>query len=251
VRRRVPGYGHSEKVTLNPNIPYLPRHIAIVMDGNGRWAKKRGMPRLFGHKAGVNTVREIVEECSRLGIGVLTLYAFSTENWIRPKAEIVGLMSILKRFVRSEQPTMMRNNIRLMTIGDRSKLPAGPRAEIDKTIEATRKNTGLTLNLALNYGARDEMVRAVNRLVKDGVERVDETVLSRYLDTAALPDPELFIRTSGEMRLSNFLLWQLAYTELYVSPVLWPDFKIKHLHEAITDFQKRDRRFGGVESKRS
>ncbi|MGA2090614.1 MAG: isoprenyl transferase [Endomicrobiales bacterium] len=234
---------------MKPQAPNLPRHIAIVMDGNGRWAKKRGMPRLFGHKAGVNTVREIVEECSHLGITVLTLYAFSTENWGRPKVEIIGLMGILKHYVRTELPTMMRNNIRFMTIGDRTKIPPGPRAEIEKTIEATCHNTGLTLNLALNYGARDEMVRAVNRLIASGIEQVDETILSENLDTAGLPDPDLFIRTSGEMRLSNFLLWQMAYTELQVTPVLWPDFKIKHLHEAIADFQKRDRRFGGVVSK--
>ncbi|MCX5778346.1 MAG: isoprenyl transferase [Elusimicrobia bacterium] len=236
---------------ITPDIVSLPRHIAIVMDGNGRWAKKRGMPRLFGHRAGVNAVKEIVEECSRLNIGVLTLYALSTENWIRPKAEIIGLMSILKRYVRLELPMMMRNNVKLTTIGDQSKLPADTRAEIKKTIEATSRNTGLTLNLALNYGARDEMVRAINRLVAAGIQRVDETTVSNYLDTAGLPDPDLFIRTSGEMRLSNFMLWQIAYTELHVTPVLWPDFKIKHLHEAIADFRQRGRRYGGVDSKRS
>jgi undecaprenyl diphosphate synthase len=251
VCRSVPGQRHSEEVTLNPDTPLLPRHIAIVMDGNGRWAKKRGMPRLFGHKAGVNTVREVVKECSRLGIGVLTLYAFSTENWIRPKTEIAGLMGLLKHFVRLELPMMMRNNIRLMTIGDSSKLPAAPWAEMKRTIEATSRNTGLILNLALNYGSRDEMVRTVNGLIASGIKQVDETVLSQHLDTAGLPDPDLFIRTSGEMRLSNFLLWQMAYTELHVTPVLWPDFKIKHLHEAIADFQKRNRRYGGVDSKSS
>ena len=236
---------------ITPDIVSLPRHIAIVMDGNGRWAKKRGMPRLFGHRAGVNAVKEIVEECSRLNIGVLTLYALSTENWIRPKAEIIGLMSILKRYVRLELPMMMRNNVKLTTIGDQSKLPADTRAKIKKTIEATSRNTGLTLNLALNYGARDEMVRAINRIVAAGIQRVDETTVSNYLDTAGLPDPDLFIRTSGEMRLSNFMLWQIAYTELHVTPVLWPDFKIKHLHEAIADFRQRGRRYGGVDSKRS
>lgn len=229
-----------------PESPRPPRHIAIVMDGNGRWAQQRGLPRLLGHKAGVDAVRRIVTECSRLGVGVLTLYAFSTENWVRPKAEVTGLMAILKRFVRAELPMMMRNNIRLMTIGDRSRLPAGSRAELEKSIEKTRGNTGLILNLALNYGARNEIVRAVNRLIADGKQQVDETALSRYLDTASIPDPDLFIRTSGEMRLSNFLLWQLAYAELYVTPVLWPDFGAAELGDAIEAFSKRARRFGGV-----
>lgn len=229
--------------------PRLPRHIAIVMDGNGRWAQKRGLPRLFGHKAGVDAVRRIVEECSRLGVGVLTLYAFSTENWARPKAEITGLMAILKQFVRAELPTMMRNNIRLMTIGDRSRLPAGPRAELEKAMEKTGGNTGLVLNLALNYGARDEIVRAVNRLIADGKNKVDEATLAEYLDTAAIPDPDLFIRTSGEMRLSNFLLWQLAYAELYVTPVLWPDFDATALGAAIAAFNTRSRRFGGIDDR--
>jgi len=217
------------------------------MDGNGRWAKKRGLPRIFGHRQAMQNVKEIVTACAELkAIKVLTLYALSTENWIRPKVEIKGLMSILKVYLVKERKTFMDNNIRLMIIGDSSKLPAEQQRLLNETKELTGKNTGMILNLALNYGARQEIVRAVNKLVKKGAKEVDENLISAELDTAGLPDPDLLIRTSGEMRLSNFLLWQSAYTELYVTPVLWPDFKKKDLYAAIADYQLRQRRYGGI-----
>lgn len=224
----------------------LPSHIAIIMDGNGRWAKKRGLPRAFGHRAGVKNVREIVESCSRLGIKALTLYAFSTENWSRPGVEVSALMALLKAYLKREYPTMMKNNIRLRAIGDPSALPGPAREELKSVIKKTGENTGMTLNLALNYGGRQELVRAVNRLMKDGAERVDEKSIASSLDTAGLPDPDLVIRTSGEMRLSNFLLWQTAYSEFYVTSTLWPDFKTPELNKAILEFQSRERRFGGI-----
>jgi undecaprenyl diphosphate synthase len=218
------------------------------MDGNGRWAVKRGLPRIFGHRAAVKTVRSIVEQCADLGIEVLTLYAFSTENWVRPKMEVRGLMAILKKYLRKELPTMMRNNIRFRTIGDISYFPPAVQQEIQSTIDATKGNSGMFFNLALNYGGRQDIVRAVNGLILKGIKEVDERSFGMYLDTAGLPDPDLLIRTSGEMRLSNFLLWQVAYAELYITPVLWPDFNGKNLLEAIQEYQKRDRRFGGVKT---
>lgn len=224
----------------------LPSHIAIIMDGNGRWAKRRGLPRAFGHRAGVKNVREIVESCSQLGIKALTLYAFSTENWVRPGAEVRALMSLLKTYLRQEYPTMMKNNIRLRSIGDPDALPDAAREELKNVMRKTEKNTGMTLNLALNYGGRQEIVRAVNRLLKDGATRVNEEDIASALDTADLPDPDLLIRTSGEMRISNFLLWQVAYSEFYVTKTFWPDFKTPELHQAIVEYQSRDRRFGGV-----
>lgn len=229
-----------------PDPTRLPRHIAIIMDGNGRWAQKRKLPRIFGHRAAMKTVRNIVEACADLKIEALTLYAFSTENWSRPEKEISGLMLILRKYLASELKTMLRNNVRLMTIGDQSKFPESIREELRKTIRETRGNTGLVLNLALNYGSRQEIVRAANKLIAGGAKKIDEQTLSDSLDTAGLPDPDLVIRTSGEMRISNFLLWQIAYSELYITPVLWPDFSEKHLFEAIIDYQKRDRRFGGL-----
>jgi len=224
----------------------LPRHIAIIMDGNGRWARKRGLPRIFGHRAGVATVRSIVEACADMGIEVLTLYAFSTENWLRPKGEVKGLMAILRKYLRRELATMMRNNIRLRTIGDPSHLDAATRQELKETIKRTEKNEGMILNLALNYGGRGEIVHAVHRLLEQGVRTVDEKTISEHLYTAGLPDPDLLIRTSGEMRLSNFLLWQTAYSEFYVTPVLWPDFTPLDLKKALAEYEKRERRFGTV-----
>ena len=224
----------------------LPAHIAIIMDGNGRWAKKRRLPRIFGHRAGMKTVRETVETCSELGVKVLTLYAFSTENWVRPENEITGLMTILKAYLKSELGTMLKNNVRLSVIGDISKLPESARSELLKSIEKTRNNTGLTLNLALNYGGRQDILRAVKKAVEKGLKNIDEEGFSSLLFTAKLPDPDLVIRTSGEMRVSNFLLWQIAYSELYVTPILWPDFKAKDLYEAIFEYQQRERRYGGV-----
>jgi undecaprenyl diphosphate synthase len=219
------------------------------MDGNGRWAKKRGLPRIFGHRAGVKMVREIVEASADLGVEVLTLYAFSTENWLRPKGEISGLMAILRKYLKRELSTMMKNGIRLRAVGDTTQLPRGAREELQNTMRVTENNQGMILNLALNYGGRQEIVSAVNTLVAKGVKKVDEKLISDHLYTSGQPDPDLLIRTSGEMRISNFLLWQIAYSELYVTSVLWPDFDRKCLHGAIKDYQKRERRFGGVTGK--
>lgn len=229
----------------------LPRHIAIIMDGNGRWAKQRGMPRIFGHRAAVNTVRSIVEACADLHIEVLTLYAFSTENWLRPKGEVSGLMSILRKYLKRELPTMMKNNIRFRTIGDTGHLPQAVREELKRCIAETAANEGMVLNMALNYGGRSEIIRAVNRLLDAGIRTVDEKTIEEHLYTAGLPDPDLLIRTSGEMRISNFLLWQIAYSELYVTPVLWPDFTVEHLNAALAEYAKRERRYGAVNAKKS
>ena len=217
------------------------------MDGNGRWAKKRGLPRSLGHRQGTKNVKEIVTACAELkGVKVLTLYALSTENWIRPKTEIKALMSLLKLYLLKERKTFMDNNIKLVTIGDTARLPAEQQKILAETIRLTQNNSGMALCLALNYGGRQEILNAVNRLLKSKRSEIDESGFSAELYTAGLPDPDLLIRTSGEMRISNFLLWQLAYTELYVTPVFWPDFKTKNLHEAIADYQSRQRRFGGI-----
>jgi len=230
----------------------LPCHVAIIMDGNGRWAKQRGLPRVAGHREGVKAVRDIVEVCGELGIRILTLYTFSTENWRRPQEEVSALMTLLIRTLRKEIEELIRNNVRLMAIGDIQNLPKNAREGVLEGIEATRKNTGLVLNLALNYGGREEIISAVwqiaDRIQKDELrlDDIDQRTLSRYLYTAELPDPDLLIRTSGEFRISNFLLWQLAYTEIYITSVLWPDFRRKDLYVAIEDFQKRERRFGKV-----
>jgi undecaprenyl diphosphate synthase len=224
----------------------LPRHIAIIMDGNGRWAKKRGLPRILGHREGTKTVKEIVSACAELGIEVLTLYAFSTENWSRPKAEISGLMKILERYLKSEIETFMDNNVRLAVIGDMLAFPENSVAALRKVISLTDKNTGMVLNLALNYGGRQEVVRAANLALKGGAKQLTEKLIEENLYTAGQPDPDLLIRTSGEMRVSNFLLWQLAYTEFFVTETLWPDFKKKHLYNALEEYQNRDRRFGGL-----
>lgn len=235
-------------VQLKEIIDYskLPAHIAIIMDGNGRWAKKKGLLRIFGHRAGVETVKKIVEYCTEIKIKVLTLYAFSTENWVRPQKEINGLMGLLQNYLRSELGRLQKNNIRLRLIGDISKLPTGARAELRKAIRLTQKNTGLILNLALNYGSRQEIVSAVNLAIAKKSRKLSEADIAEELYTFGLPDPDLLIRTSGEKRLSNFLLWQMAYTELYFTDVLWPDFAPKLLNEAIIDYQKRNRRFGGI-----
>jgi undecaprenyl diphosphate synthase len=224
----------------------IPRHIAIIMDGNGRWAKRRGLPRLMGHRAGTESVREAVKTCGELGVQVLTLYAFSTENWLRPASEVKGLMSLLVKTLRREVKDLDRNNVRLRAIGRLDRLPPGVRAELDRSIAALAGNTGLILNLALNYGGRQEIVDALQKLIDDGVKKVDEKAVSGRIYTAGLPDPDLLIRTSGEYRLSNFLLWQSAYTEIHISPLFWPDFRRAALYEAILDFQSRERRFGGL-----
>lgn len=238
----------AEKNTLDLN--RLPRHIAIIMDGNGRWAKKRMKPRLFGHRAGADSVREIVETSRKLGIEYLTLYAFSSENWRRPESEVSGLMSILKRYLESELERMVENDIRLMAIGDRSKLPNAVREALESAIEKTAGNSGLTLNLALSYGSRDEMIRAVRTLagkVADGeiaAEDITEEVIGETLDTRGMVDPDLMIRTGGEARLSNFLLWQLSYAEIFFTDIMWPDFRKEPYLDAIREFQRRERRFG-------
>jgi undecaprenyl diphosphate synthase len=224
----------------------LPAHIAVIMDGNGRWARKRGLPRVAGHRSGINAVREVVEGCAELGISVLTLYAFSVENWKRPAAEVRTLMLLLKEYLNRELDNLNRNNIRFQTIGRTDQLEPSVRQEIDKAIARTRSNTGMAFVVALNYGGRAEIVDAVNRLLSARCESVDEAEFSRHLYTAGLPDPDLLIRTSGEMRVSNFLLWQIAYTEIYVTETLWPDFGKRDLYEAIIAFQKRERRYGGL-----
>lgn len=228
----------------------IPTHVAIIMDGNGRWAQKRGLMRLVGHKIGVDSVKNIVETARDLGIKVLTLYAFSTENWNRPASEVSGLMTLLETFLQKELDDMMRNNIRLISIGQRQRLPEGPRRILEKVIAATKDNTGLVLNLALSYGSKNEIVEAARRLAtlcvqgKMEPDAIREEDLEAGLATYGLPDPDLLIRTGGEYRLSNFLLWQLSYAELYVTDLPWPDFRTEQLVAAIAEYQNRQRRFG-------
>ena len=228
----------------------LPKHIAIIMDGNGRWAKRRRLPRIAGHRAGINAVRQAVEASARLGVPYLTLYAFSVENWKRPHTEIKLLMSLLRQYLKKEIAELNRQNIRLEVIGRIHELPKPVIQDLQNTLDRTRQNTGLRLILALNYGARAELVDAVQELLdrakQNGALRVDESMLSDHLYTRGLPDPDLLIRTSGELRLSNFLLWQVAYAELWVTETLWPDFTQRDLLQAIIDFQKRERRYGGL-----
>jgi undecaprenyl diphosphate synthase len=223
----------------------IPRHIAVIMDGNGRWAGRRNLPRVAGHKAGVPSVRTAVETCAQLGIEVLTLYAFSVENWKRPRAEVDMLWQLLRVYLRLELDTLMRNNVRLGAIGRLDALPPVAERELAKAIERTSRNTGLHLSLAINYGGRAELVDALKRLRESGAEITEESV-SAALYTSGQPDPDLLIRTSGEMRVSNFLLWQIAYAELYVTETLWPDFSRAELLRAVLDYQKRDRRYGGL-----
>lgn len=230
----------------------IPRHIAIIMDGNGRWAKKRGLPRVAGHREGVKSVRDVVEACAQLGVKYLTLFAFSTENWRRPKQEVDTLMKLLIRTLRTETDNLHKNDIKLMTIGDIESLPDEVQRELKEAMEKTKNNKRMVLNLALSYSGRWEIIQAVRDIAKDvkegkiNVEDIDDRLFSNYLRTAGLPDPDLLIRTSGEYRISNFLLWQIAYTELYICDCLWPDFRRKHLYEAIRDYQRRERRFGMI-----
>jgi undecaprenyl diphosphate synthase len=230
----------------------LPRHIAVIMDGNGRWAKSRNMPRVAGHQAGIDPVRNTVETCARLGIKALTLYAFSVENWKRPRHEIETLWRLLRYYLRRELPNLMANNIRLYAIGRIDGLPVQVQNELRSAIDETAGNTGLAVNLAINYGGRAEIVDAVAALLRRALKGEDviasEESIAAELYTSHVPDPDLLIRTSGEMRVSNFLLWQIAYAELYVTDTLWPDFKRADLLRAILDYQKRDRRFGGVKA---
>lgn len=229
-----------------------PRHVAVIMDGNGRWAVRRGLPRTAGHRAGVETLKEIVQACPDLGIEILTAYAFSTENWKRDKSEVDFLMGLLVEYCRSEVDNLNKNGVRIQAIGRIDELPALQREEIQRAMELTRSNNRLILNLAVNYGAHAELVdamRAIAQKVQEGrlaPEEIDEQVVERHLYTAGLPDPDLLIRTGGEMRLSNFLLWQASYTEIWVSDVPWPDFSRRHLQQAIQDYQRRERRFGAV-----
>ena len=230
----------------------VPRHIAVIMDGNGRWAKARGVPRLMGHRAGRESVREVVRGCVELGVEVLTLYTFSTENWNRPKREVSALMSILRQTLREERAELRERNVRLEIIGRREDLPADVRRAVDETRAYLAGSTGMLLNLALSYSGRSEIVTAVRRILADHARapldpaRVDEALIASYLSTAGLPDPDLLIRTSGEMRVSNFLLWQIAYAEIWVTETLWPDFRRRHLLDAVLAYQKRDRRYGGI-----
>jgi undecaprenyl diphosphate synthase len=228
----------------------LPRHIAIIMDGNGRWAEEKGEDRLFGHLHGVESVRDIVEGCAELKIEYLTLYAFSTENWDRPAYEVTGLMELLVDTIRNEVPTLNKNNIRLHVIGDMEMLPAAARKELEEALAETAVNTGMNLVMALSYSSRWEILQAVKRLAADAktgileVENITQETFQQYLCTHSFPDPELMIRTSGEFRISNFLLYQLAYSELYFTNTRWPDFRKENLYEAIVDFENRERRFG-------
>jgi undecaprenyl diphosphate synthase len=230
----------------------LPRHIAVIMDGNGRWAKKKGAARIFGHRNAIQAVKDITEGCGELGIKYLTLYAFSTENWGRPKEEVDALMELLVNTLQKEISTLHENQVKLRTIGDVTHLPKNCQNNLAQAIEATKNNSGLTMQLALNYSGRWEIVEAAKKLAeeaKQGLiepEEIDEHYFSEHLKTAGIPDPELLIRTSGELRVSNFLLWQIAYTEIFITPTLWPDFRKEHLYEAICAYQKRERRFGKI-----
>jgi len=236
----------------NIDLNRLPSHVAIIMDGNGRWAKAHGKPRIFGHQNGVKSVREVTEAAAELGIQYLTLYAFSTENWDRPKLEVNALMHLLIETVRKELSTLNDNDIRLQAIGDISKLPRKTLEALKEGIHNTRQNKRMTLVLALNYSSRWEVTEACRKMADDAAKGVldttaiDEDIVSGYLATSGMPDPELMIRTSGEKRISNFLLWQLAYAELYFTKVFWPDFRKKHLYEALIDYQSRERRFGKI-----
>ena len=248
-----------------PDTPYIPaaladvprdrwpRHIAVIMDGNGRWARSRGLPRIEGHRRGAKIVRRVTEESSRLGLQQLTLFAFSSENWRRPPAEVEFLMSLYARHLAQERPTIMKNHIRFTTIGRRDGIPPRVLEEVDRTVATSTANTGMTLCLAVNYGSRQEIADAARRLAAEAARgRLDPTAITEQtfadaLDTAGMPNPDLLIRTAGEMRLSNFLLWQLSYAELWVTETLWPEFTEADLHAAIADYAKRERRFGGIE----
>ena len=242
--------GTEENALLRKvDLERLPRHIAVIMDGNGRWAEQRGLPRVEGHKAGTASVREAVEASARLGIGFLTLYAFSRENWKRPRQEVSRLWRLLRESLSREDSLLARNDIRLRVIGQRDGVPRLALREIERVEEMTRGNGRMTLVVALNYGGRSEIVDAARRLLKKGrtaAGELDESTFAAHLYTEGIPDPDLLVRTSGEMRVSNFLLWQIAYAEIHVTQAFWPDFRKKHLLEAILDYQKRDRRFGDI-----
>ena len=248
----MPDAPHEALEAVSVNRESMPRHIAIIMDGNGRWAKQRGLPRLRGHEEGAKAVRRVVTECARLGLEALTLYSFSSENWRRPKEEVDFLMKLYGHYLVAERPEIVDNNIRLVHVGRRAGLPENVLREMDVTVSASSGNTGMRLCLALNYGSRLEIVDAVRTIaaeVKAGrldVDDIDEQRVAASLYTEGLPNPDLLIRTASERRISNFLLWQISYAELYVCDALWPEFGVEHLHEAIRDYARRERRFGGV-----
>jgi len=240
------------KIEQVKSLGSVPQHVAIIMDGNGRWAKKKGLPRAAGHKKGIGTVREIVEACANLGVKYLTLYTFSTENWRRPKTEVSTLMRLIVKSLKDETDQLHKNNIKLTAIGNSDMLPPEVKEELEDAFEKTKMNTKMTLNLALSYSGRWELTHAVKNIAKDvklgniDIDEISEETISNYLDTKDMPDPELLIRSGGEMRISNFLLWQIAYSEIYITNTLWPEFKTSNLIEAIEEFQKRERRFGLV-----
>ncbi len=246
----------GEKETIDNNIEIdmenIPKHIAIIMDGNGRWAKKRKLPRTMGHKAGVETIRRVLKEADKLGVKYMTLYAFSTENWKRPKDEVNALMKLLIQYLRQEINELHKNGVKINVLGDISKLPLECQKEINSSVIKTENNVGITMNIALNYGGRDEIIRATKLIVEDILsgkikkEDIDDKIFEEHLYTKGIPDPDIIIRPSGEQRLSNFLLWQCAYSEFWYSDICWPDFKEEDLRKAIYDFQNRDRRFGGI-----
>jgi len=244
----IPSGSPDEALARQVNFEHLPAHVAIIMDGNGRWAARRHLPRVEGHRAGIDSVRDVVETSARLGIGVLTLYAFSVENWKRPRAEVNTLMLLLKRYIRLELATLHRNNIRFRVIGRPEALAPDVQRELEIGIEQTAGNTGMLFNIALNYGGRAEIVDAARRALASGLspEALDEQTFAGFLYTGGQPDPDLLIRTSGEMRVSNFLLWQIAYAEIWVTDTFWPDFRRRDLLEAVLAYQKRDRRYGGI-----
>jgi undecaprenyl diphosphate synthase len=244
----IPPGSPDETLARQVNFEQLPAHVAIIMDGNGRWAAQRHLPRVEGHRAGIESVRDVVESSARLGIDVLTLYAFSIENWKRPRAEVSMLMTLLKRYLRLELSTLLKHNIRFHVIGRKDELSPDVLNELEIGIRQTEHNSGMLFNIALNYGGRAEIVEAARRAIASGIpaEELDERRFGDLLYTAGQPDPDLLIRTSGEMRVSNFLLWQIAYSEIWVTETLWPDFRRRHLLEAVLAYQKRDRRYGGI-----
>ena len=244
----IPAGSPDEQLARQVNFEQLPAHIAIIMDGNGRWAAQRHLPRVEGHRAGIDSVRDVVETSARLGIDVLTLYAFSIENWKRPRAEINTLMMLLKRYIRLELNTLLQNNIRFRVIGRPEELSPDVQDELEFGIGKTAANSGMLFNIALNYGGRAEIVDAARRAIASGIspDDLDEARFGALLYTAGQPDPDLLIRTSGEMRISNFLLWQIAYSEIWVTETLWPDFRRRDLLDAVVAYQKRERRYGGI-----
>ena len=241
----------SEEDQLVQKIDFskIPQHVAVIMDGNGRWAKKRNLPRVEGHRAGAESVRELVETCARLGIKYLTLYAFSKENWKRPRKEVITLWRLLEEYLKKQDKVLVENRFRLKVIGQRDDIPASVQKELNRVEELTKDNDRMTIVLALNYGGRTEIVDGIKKVLKEkdfNIESLDEEKFSGYLYTADIPDPDLLIRTSGEQRVSNFLLWQIAYSEMWITPEYWPDFRKKHLLQAVVDYQRRERRFGDI-----